>query len=121
MKTADLYIRVSTDEQAEKAFSIKYKEDVLLRHCLINGIRIQNIFFEDFPARNFKRPTWSSLLTSYKTYKSNRPDYVLFTKWDRFSRNIAEAYLMIKKLQDFIVIPQAIIISLKHQLLMKAI
>jgi len=45
---------------------------------------------------------------SYKTYKANRPDYILFTKWDRFSRNIAEAYLMIKKLQDINVIPQAI-------------
>ncbi len=108
MKTADLYIRVSTDEQAEKGFSVKYQEDILRRHCLINSIQVQNIFFEDFPARNFKRPTWSSLLMGYKTYKANRPDYVLFTKWDRFSRTIAEAYLMIKKLQDINVIPQAI-------------
>jgi len=108
MKTADLYIRVSTDEQAEKGFSIKYQEDVLRRHCLINSIQVQNIFFEDFPARNFKRPTWSSLWTNNKSNKANRPDYLLFTKWDRFSRNIAEAYLMIKKLQDINVIPQAI-------------
>lgn len=108
MKTADLYIRVSTDEQAEKGFSVKYQEDVLRRHCLVNSIQIQNAYFEDFPARNFKRPTWSSLLMSYKTHKANRPDYVLFTKWDRFSRNIAEAYLMIKKLRDINVIPQAI-------------
>ncbi|MBX2924191.1 MAG: recombinase family protein [Chitinophagaceae bacterium] len=108
MKTADLYIRVSTDEQAEKGFSVKYQEDILRRHCLVNSIQVQNIYFEDFPARNFKRPTWSSLLMSYKTRKANRPDYVLFTKWDRFSRNIAEAYLMIKKLQDINVIPQAI-------------
>jgi len=108
MQKADLYIRVSTDEQAEKGFSVKYQEDVLRRHCLINSIQVQNVYFEDFPARNFKRPTWSSLLMGYKTYKANRPDYVLFTKWDRFSRNIAEAYLMIKKLQDINVIPQAI-------------
>lgn len=108
MKTADLYIRVSTDEQAEKGFSVKYQEDILRRHCLVNSIQVQNIYFEDFPARNFKRPTWSSLLMSYKTRKANRPDYVLFTKWDRFSRNIAEAYLMIKKLRDINVIPQAI-------------
>lgn len=52
MKTADLYIRVSTDEQAEKGVPTKYQEDVLHRHCLINSIQIQNIFFEDFPARN---------------------------------------------------------------------
>lgn len=108
MKTADLYVRVSTDEQAEKGFSVKYQEDILRRHCLINSIQVQNIFFEDFPARNFKRPTWYSLWTNYKSNKANRPDYLLFTKWDRFSRNIAEAYLMIKKLQDMNVIPQAI-------------
>ncbi|MBX2887404.1 recombinase family protein [Terrimonas sp.] len=108
MKKADLYIRVSTDEQAEKGFSVKYQEDMLRRHCLINSIQVQNVYFEDFPARNFKRPTWSSLLVGYKTHKAHRPDYVLFTKWDRFSRNIAEAYLMIKKLQDINIIPQAI-------------
>lgn len=69
MKTADLYIRVSTDEQAEKGFSVKYQEDVLRRHCLINSIQVQNVYFEDFPARNFKRPTWSSLLIGYKPTK----------------------------------------------------
>jgi len=53
MKTADLYIRVSTDEQAEKGFSVKYQEEVLRRHCLINSIQVQNVYFEDFPARNF--------------------------------------------------------------------
>ncbi len=57
MKTEDLYILVSTNEQAEKGFSVKYQEDILRRHCLINSIQVHNIFFEDFPARNFKRPT----------------------------------------------------------------
>lgn len=80
MKKADLYVRVSTDKQAEKGFSVKYQEDILRRHWLINSIQVQNIFFEDFPARNFKRPTWTSLLASYKNHKASRPDYILFTK-----------------------------------------
>ncbi len=54
MKTADLYIRVSTDEQAEKGFSVKYQEDLLRRHCLINSIQVQNIYFEDFSCQKFQ-------------------------------------------------------------------
>jgi len=44
MEKADLYICVSTDQQAEKGFSLEYQEDILRRHCLINSIQVQSIF-----------------------------------------------------------------------------
>jgi DNA invertase Pin-like site-specific DNA recombinase len=36
MKTADLYVRVSTDEQADKGYSQRGQEEVLRKFCDIN-------------------------------------------------------------------------------------
>ena len=47
MKTSILYIRVSTDEQAEKGYSQRHQLETLQRSCLINSIEIQQIVFED--------------------------------------------------------------------------
>lgn len=43
MKTADLYIRVSTDEQANKGYSQRSQEEVLLKYCEINKIQVRKI------------------------------------------------------------------------------
>ena len=40
MKIADLYIRVSTDEQADKGYSQRSQEELLRKYCDINGISI---------------------------------------------------------------------------------
>jgi site-specific DNA recombinase len=36
MKTADLYERVSTDEQADKGYSQRSQEELLRKYCDIN-------------------------------------------------------------------------------------
>ena len=46
MKIADLYIRVSTDEQADKGYSQRNQEEVLKRYCQINSIQIRKVIFE---------------------------------------------------------------------------
>ncbi len=38
----------------------------------------------------------------------NSADLILFLKWDRFSRNVAESYVMISKLAKMGIEPQAI-------------
>ena len=40
MKTAIIYTRVSTDEQAEAGYSLKYQEDALKKYCDANNIRL---------------------------------------------------------------------------------
>ena len=35
-----LYCRVSTDEQAEKGFSLNYQEETLKNHCAFKGYNI---------------------------------------------------------------------------------
>ncbi|MGQ3087692.1 recombinase family protein [Flavobacterium sp.] len=63
--------------------------------------------YEDFSAKTFKRPEWERLLGEVKKCKT-RPDYVLFTKWDRFSRNAGDAYQMINILNGLGIEPQAV-------------
>nr|WP_084407113.1 recombinase family protein [Pedobacter panaciterrae] len=107
MKIADLYIRVSTDEQADKGFSQRHQKETLLKYCDLNSIKIRNIIYEDYSAKTFIRPEWKKLIVNL-TEKKDAISLILFTKWDRFSRNAAEAYLMIKALKQFGVEPQAI-------------
>ena len=125
MLTADFYIRVSTDEQAERGFSQRYQEEVLRKYCECNNIKIGNVVFEDYSAKNFNRPEWRVLLKSYHQKKNTNPNLLLFTKWDRFSRNIGDAYYMIHELQSLGIearaIEQPIDLSIPENLVMLAL
>lgn len=107
MKIADLYIRVSTDEQADKGYSQRNQEEVLRRYCEINGIKVNKAIYEDHSAKTFKRPAWLKLLNDLRKQKG-RTDLILFTKWDRFSRNAGDAYQMISILRRLGIEPQAV-------------
>ena len=109
-KIADLYIRVSTDEQADKGYSQRDQAERLKIYCAKYGIVVDNIIFEDHSAKNFERPEWSKYLKNLKKRKTKdrEPRLVLFTKWDRFSRNAGDAYSMISILESLNVEPQAI-------------
>jgi site-specific DNA recombinase len=107
MKIADLYIRVSTDEQADKGYSQRNQEEVLVKYCEINKITVRKVIFEDHSAKTFIRPGWVKLLSFLRQHK-NKSDLILFTKWDRFSRNAPDAYQMIATLRTLGVEPQAI-------------
>jgi site-specific DNA recombinase len=106
MKTADLYIRVSTDEQADRGYSQRNQEEVLRRHCEANQISVKRVIFEDHSAKTFNRPQWNFLLSELRKHKG-QSDLILFTKWDRFSRNAGDAYQMISVLRKLGVEPQA--------------
>ncbi|NQX42352.1 Site-specific DNA recombinase [Pedobacter steynii] len=109
MKKACLYIRVSTDEQADKGFSQRDQAERLQTYCLRNHIEVTKIIFEDYSAKTFNRPEWNKLLAEMKRSKGKDFDYIMFTKWDRFSRNTADAYQMIRILNlDYFVEPVAI-------------
>jgi len=92
MKTAYLYIRVSTDEQKRKGYSLPEQEDRLLKYCHYNGIEVKGIFREDHSAKTFNRPEWKKLVAKIKAQKSKEDNHILVVKWDRFSRNIGHAY-----------------------------
>jgi site-specific DNA recombinase len=104
---AYLYIRVSTDEQAEKGYSQKHQDDRLREHCKHHNIEIVGSYWEDFSGKSFDRPEFNKLIDHLKKHR-NSADLLLFLKWDRFSRNVAESYVMISRLKKMGIEPQAI-------------
>lgn len=95
MKNAIIYTRVSTAEQADSGFSLGHQKNVLERYCALKGINVIKHYREDYSAKNFDRPQFNQLLEYVKANKK-RIDMLLFTRWDRFSRNQEEAYRMIR-------------------------
>ena len=106
MKRAIIYIRVSTDEQADKGYSLKHQEEALRKYCQLNGIDVVELVKEDYSAKTFNRPAFTRLLQKLKARKL-KADFLIFTKWDRFSRNAPDAYGMIATLTNLGVEPQA--------------
>ncbi|WP_084681535.1 recombinase family protein [Chryseobacterium soli] len=95
MKSAYLYVRVSTDEQMRNGYSLPEQEDRLMKYCEQNQIAVKGIFREDFSAKDFNRPEWKKIITTLKSNKKRPSENILFIKWDRFSRNIEYAYQML--------------------------
>jgi site-specific DNA recombinase len=109
MKKAILYIRVSTDEQAERGYSQRNQDEVLHKYCELKAIQVHDVIYEDHSAKTFNRPAWNAMLVKIKKNKgANAPQLILFTKWDRFSRNAGDAYQMIALLRNYGIEPQAI-------------
>jgi len=108
MKIADLYIRVSTDEQADKGYSQRDQDERLQKYCGINAIKVRKIIYEDHSAKTFNRPAWNRYLMEVRKNKGRGTDLILFTKWDRFSRNAGDAYQMISVLTRLGIEPQAV-------------
>ncbi|MBD0284952.1 MAG: recombinase family protein, partial [Flavisolibacter sp.] len=106
-KKAILYVRVSTDEQADKGFSLQHQEEKLRRYCELQNIQVAGFYREDYSAKSFERPEFTKLLARLKKEKKSA-DYLLFLKWDRFSRNAGDAYGMINTLNRLGIEPQAI-------------
>lgn len=97
---AIIYCRVSTDEQADKGFSLKHQKETLENYCNSKGHTILKCFIEDYSAKNFEnRPEWKKLMTYVKANKKS-VDAVFFTRWDRFSRNTEQAYTVIRQFKD---------------------
>jgi DNA invertase Pin-like site-specific DNA recombinase len=96
---AGLYERVSTDEQAKFGFSIKTQVDALEEHCEKNGLKIVDHYADDGVSGGkaaFKRPEMSRLL---EDVKAGKIDIILFTRLDRWFRNVPE-YFKVQEVLD---------------------
>lgn len=82
-----LYKRVSTDEQADKGFSLGFQDDFLRNFCNTQGHEIVGDYTEDYSGKNFDRPEYKKMKSWIKA-NSNEVDIILFTRWDRFGRDI---------------------------------
>lgn len=106
-KRAIIYTRVSSDEQAEKGYSLQYQEEQLRKYCGIREITIVAHYQEDYSAKTFDRPEFNKLM-AFCAKSVGDVDYLLFTNWSRFGRNAGDSYAVIKRLGQLDIEPQAI-------------
>lgn len=99
IKRALIYTRVSTEEQAVHGYSLGYQEEVLKLQCQKDGIELVKHFQDDgYSAKDFEhRPAFSELY-EYIQLNPKTIDYVYVLRWDRFSRNVMNAYVEINRL-----------------------
>lgn len=86
------YVRVSTEEQAVHGLSIEAQTAALEKWAQDNGHRLTNIYIDaGISARKpaSKRPELQRLLADVQ---AGKVDLIVFTKLDRWFRNIAEYY-----------------------------
>lgn len=89
------YARVSTEEQKKYGYSIDAQVDKIKKYCELKGYQLVDIFIDEgFTASNMKRPRLLDLLSSL-----DKIDAIVFTRLDRFSRNVLEANKMLTTLQ----------------------
>lgn len=92
------YQRISDKDQSN--FSISGQGDIIATYCSKNNIEIVNTFIDEGEsAKNFDRPDWKELEQFVKTNHA-AVDLLIVAKFDRFSRNIAEALQMIEMLEN---------------------
>jgi site-specific DNA recombinase len=92
------YIRVSTDEQADKGNSLTEQRERLEAYCRAMGWPEPTFFIDDgYSAKDMKRPAVKKLIDDVK---NNDFDVVLTTKLDRMSRNLLDMLQLIKLLGE---------------------
>lgn len=87
-----LYERVSSEEQARHGYSLDAQHEALTEFCDKHNHVILGVYKDEgISARKpyTKRPAMLKLLSDVETVK---PDIILFTKLDRWFRNIKEYY-----------------------------
>lgn len=92
MKRVFLYVRVSTEEQAVHGLSIEAQTKALQEWAKANGHRVVDTYVDaGISARKpaSRRPELQRLLADAQAGKG---DVIVFTKLDRWFRNIAEYY-----------------------------
>ncbi|MFC8686375.1 recombinase family protein [Brevibacillus porteri] len=82
------YIRVSTDEQADKGNSLVEQKERLNAYCIAMGWDAPELFIDDgYSAKDLKRPAIKQVM---KRIENNEFDVVLTSKLDRLCRNLLD-------------------------------
>lgn len=95
MKNVRLYVRVSHDEQVKFGYSINAQLDALKKYCKVNKLKIKGEYKDEgISAYSLKKRNALQKLIS----ESENGDIILFTKLDRFSRNVLDANNVLRDL-----------------------
>lgn len=96
---AAVYIRVSTQDQAQHGFSLDAQEESLLSYARALGYEVYKIYKDEGKsAKNLNRPEMQNLL---KDAESRKFQAIFIYKLDRFSRSLKDLILTIDKLKEW--------------------
>ncbi|EJW19942.1 recombinase family protein [Paenibacillus alvei] len=97
MKTA-IYVRVSTDEQAEEGYSIEAQKRRLLAYIESQDWTLFDIFIDDgYSAKDLERPEMKRLL---HCISENMIDVVLVYRLDRLTRSASDCDKLLKLFEE---------------------
>lgn len=93
MKRAALYIRVSTQEQAQEGYSVGEQKERLIAYCKAHDWVIADIYVDGgFTGSNINRPGMQKLIAG-----TDKFDVVLVYKLDRPSRSRRDMLYLIEE------------------------
>lgn len=95
MQNVRIYARVSTAEQKKKDISIPVQIDACRRYCTDHNYNIVGTYIDNgYSASSIKkRKEFKRMIEDVR-----RDEYILFTRLDRFSRNILDANKIVEAL-----------------------
>lgn len=94
MKTAIIYVRVSTKEQADEGVSLDTQLQKCREWAANNGVRILKEFVEEGKsAKNLKRPKMTEML-EFVAFNHKQIDFLLAYNMSRLSRNVEDFYTL---------------------------
>lgn len=94
MKKAAIYIRVSTDAQAEEGYSIEAQKEQLTAYCVAKGIKDYEYYIDGgWSGSNIDRPEITRLIDDVN---NNKISHVIIFKLDRLSRSQKDTLYLIE-------------------------
>lgn len=90
-KRAAIYARVSTDEQAEKGYSLPSQLEACRRYAEQNGLRVVAEFKDDYSGAKLERPEFSKLRDMVRM---GELEAVIIYCTDRLTRNLAHSLIL---------------------------
>lgn len=93
-RIAAIYIRVSTDYQAEEGYSIDAQKEQLSAYCISKGIKKYEFYIDGgWSGSNIDRPEMQRLI---KDVNNNKISHVIVYKLDRLSRSQKDTLYLIE-------------------------
>lgn len=91
------YVRVSHDEQKKYGYSVQAQIERIIRYAEETGSQLVEIYVDEgFTATKMKRPDLLRMLDNLDTF-----DILIFTRLDRFSRNVLQANKMVEIMDEY--------------------
>ncbi len=99
IKSAGIYIRVSTFDQAREGFSLREQEERLKEFCKFKRYNIYKVYQDaGISAKNDKRPAYQEIIEDVKKGNIN---VIVALKLDRLTRSVYDIEKLMKFVNDY--------------------